>query len=340
MVARFHSWWQQIKTHPGATVLIALFVTLVVLVILGGYKFNWGWTGFNRDNKSSKTLWDWMQLLFIPVVLAIAGFWFNHNERKATEKHADIEREISSDNQREVAIQAYIDKISELLLHANLRKPVKEEEVDTGELHLDEVRIIARVRTLTVLSELDGRRKGDLIKFLHEADLINNDLKSIIFLDDADLSGADLKKANLKYANLRVTNLSGANLSQAVLSTAILVGADLSKANLQKATLIKAQLGIARQWISTGPDFVEGRMRKTRLSGADLTEAHLFEADLSDADLSGANLCGAYLERANLDRADLTRANLKDVTGITVEELERQASSLKGATMPDGSIHT
>jgi uncharacterized protein YjbI with pentapeptide repeats len=62
----------------------------------------------------------------------------------------------------------------------------------------------------------------------------------------------------------------------------------------------------------------------SKLSGANLSEANLREANLWQAKLSGADLCGA---------------NLKDVIGITVEELEKQAKSLKGATMLDGSIH-
>ena len=42
---------------------------------------------------------------------------------------------------------------------------------------------------------------------------------------------------------------------------------------------------------------------------------------------------------ADLAKADLSNANLKGVTGITVEELEKQAKSLKGAIMPDGKIY-
>ena len=130
MTARVRSWRQRIKQHPVATALISFVALLVVLVLLGGYKLNWGWTGFNGSNKSGKTLWDWMQLLFIPVVLAVAGFWFNHrerkaaelrteNERKAAELRAETEREIeqqrtkadreiSFDNQREAALKDYI----------------------------------------------------------------------------------------------------------------------------------------------------------------------------------------------------------------------------------------
>ena len=74
MTARIRLWRQRVKHHPVATVLISLSALLVVLVLLGGYQLNWGWTGFNGSSKSGKTLWDWMQLLFMPVVLAVAGF--------------------------------------------------------------------------------------------------------------------------------------------------------------------------------------------------------------------------------------------------------------------------
>jgi hypothetical protein len=84
------------------------------------------------------------------------------SEREATEKRAETEREIALDSQREAAFQAYINEISDLLLHENLRDSKPEEKV----------RKIARVRTLTVLSRLDKVRKWNVLQFLCEADLI------------------------------------------------------------------------------------------------------------------------------------------------------------------------
>ncbi len=78
---------------------------------------------------------------------------------------------------------------------------------------------------------------------------------------------------------------------------------------------------------------------KRGMSSAFLTRVDLREADLSEADLGNANLGGADLSNANLTGVDLTGANLKSVTGISIERLEKKAKSLKGATMPDGSIH-
>jgi hypothetical protein len=71
------------------------------------------------------------------------------------------------------------------------------------------------------------------------------------------------------------------------------------------------------------------------LRGADLSRAILSRANLREADLRGANLSGAYLAGADLRGADLHDA----MFFITNEELEQQAKSLEGATMPNGQSY-
>jgi uncharacterized protein YjbI with pentapeptide repeats len=98
----------------------------------------------------------------------------------------------------------------------------------------------------------------------------------------------------------------------------------------------------------------ESRLLDKDTPAIDLNRADLRDADLSDltlsnasfsgvrlmgADLSGANLSEANLSEANLSEANLSGANLKGAVGITNEELEQQALSLEGATLPDGSKH-
>jgi uncharacterized protein YjbI with pentapeptide repeats len=279
MGARFRSWWQQIKNHPVATVLIALLAVVIVLIILIslGYSFNWGWTGLgpyiipphpkDSDFQRGKTLWDWLQLLIIPLALAVIAIFFNRTERKN-------EQRIATDNQQEAALQGYINEVSELLLERNLRKS----DVDA------EVRIIARVRTLTVLPRLDKARKRNVLIFLYESGLIEKG-KRIVDLDGADLSsvdlfymnlsGADLSKANLREANLYHANLSGANLILTVLTAADLSNADLNGANLEKAFLIVA----------------------------DLSFANLSRANLQGTILKGTNLRGTNATSKQLDKA-------------------------------------
>ncbi len=105
-----------------------------------------------------KTLWDWLQLLIIPTVLAVGGYVINltvsRGEQEATKQRAKTEREIADDNQREAALLAYLDKMSELLLEKELRKSTEDSEV----------RKIARVRTLTVLHGVELRKLSPAAK--------------------------------------------------------------------------------------------------------------------------------------------------------------------------------
>lgn len=290
MESKLRSWWKKIKQHPVSSVIIMLAVAFgIVLLVafIGGYFFNWDWTGFSsyippvKDSnyQRGKTLWDWLNLLgvlAIPAVVGLGAAWYTAQQGKVSDRE-------NTDNQREAALQAYIDKISELILHENLLDSVKAQK-------------IAEVRTTTTLRRLDAERKGSVVQFLKDAGLINRNIEDNQLGDHGIVSlyGADLRGANLSGAFLLVADLSFADLREANLSQANLLGATLSKANL---------------------------------SGADLSEASMVGVDLHDANLSGANLHGA----------DLMGADLKG-TNVTSEQLE-QAASLKGATMPDGSIY-
>lgn len=92
-----------------------MVLLVVVIVIILGYRLQWSWTGV-----SAKTLWDWLQLLFVPIILAIGGFWLNQiqksREESTAKQRTEDEQKIATDNQREAALQAYIGNMSELLL--------------------------------------------------------------------------------------------------------------------------------------------------------------------------------------------------------------------------------
>ena len=299
MGARFRLWWQKARKPIDVIGFVVVFVVAIALIFIEVISFGTGFKG--------KTLWDWLQLLIIPVVLALGGYFFTYtiskNERKAADRHNQTEREIAQDNQREAALQEYIDKMSELLLHEKLRESQPE----------DEVRKIARVRTLTVLPRLDGKRKGSVIQFLYESGLIEKK-KTIIDLHGADLTCAELKtflnEVNLSNALLTdsiltLSKLKNARMSNAILTGALIDYADLSYADLQSCWLNKTDMFL------------------TKFDSANLSFANLIKANLSDASFRGANLYNADLLSAIVD----------------VKDLEEQAKSLKGARMPNGSIH-
>ena len=302
MGARFCSWWQQTK-KPLVIGLIVAPVVVIALLFLEVRSYGTGFAG--------KTLWDWLNLLgvlAIPAVVGLGAAWYTVQQGKVSTRE-------NTDNQRETALQAYIDKMSELLLEKHLRTSQPE----------DEVRTIARVRTITILFQLNARRIGYVFAFLHEAGLMSATSDSIISLSQANLSKVNLSQAILGKVDLSGANLRQANLSGADLSGANLVGADLSGANLSQTNLSKINLS-------------QAILGKANLSRADLSRALLVEADLSEAILWNSNLWNSNLRRANLVGAELSEANL---SGANVAQSNlSKAKSLKGATMPDGSIHS
>src|SRR6202030_2428465 len=118
MAARLRSWWRQIKQHRIAIGVTALTIVVVIALIIISLREGTGFKG--------KTVWDWLQLLgvlAIPVVVGLGTIWFTTKQGKV----ADAE---NKDNQREAALQAYIDKISELLLHEHLSELLLDEPLD------------------------------------------------------------------------------------------------------------------------------------------------------------------------------------------------------------------
>jgi uncharacterized protein YjbI with pentapeptide repeats len=114
--------------------------------------------------------------------------------------------------------------------------------------------MLARARTLTVLPRLDSRRKGTVVRFLYEANLIKRE-RVILDLWEADLSGADLRDADLAGANLHRADLYYANLMGADLREAYLNEAALNYANLTNTEVTQEQLEACRSLeAATMPD--------------------------------------------------------------------------------------
>jgi hypothetical protein len=304
----------------GAAVVSPLVVLFVVVLIGAGY-FVPG-TGFgervinsppNTIVQPAKTLWDWMQLLLVPVAVAAAGLWYTGHQGRIQRETAERGRkqdlkiakrrrkqdlEIAQDRARESVLENYFDKIEALQVSGKLSPPpiysasnVAPVTTTSGEIPGAPA---ARARTLTALRQLDATRKGHLMKFLVEARLVSGD-HPIIDLSHADLRGADLsllelngailQEADLTGARLSFANLQGANLFLATLNNANLTDTRLQGANLRSAKLLDAELGVAQL---AGAD----------LSGADLSNARLGFADLKGADLQYAKLEGATLKSA------------------------------------------
>ena len=96
------------------------------------------WTGFgaftdpNGEYQQGKTLWDFLELLIIPIALAITAYFFTKSENNR-------QREFELEKIRETAFQEYLSQIDDL---------IKSGLVEKGN---DTLRAIARSRTLGLL---------------------------------------------------------------------------------------------------------------------------------------------------------------------------------------------
>jgi uncharacterized protein YjbI with pentapeptide repeats len=292
-------------------ILMSMFlVVLTIGFILIAYHFNWIETGFQN-----KTLWDWLQLLIVPLALALIAFLFNRTtsrtEQKIATQRYEQDQNIALDKQHEDLLQTYLDRMSELLLEKQL-----------GSSPSDAVKNVARVRTTTVLFQLDARRIGYVFAFLREAGLMSNTSESIVSLKDANLSNINFSQASIALANLEGAHLEGANLEGANLEGANLEGANLSDAHLSDAHLEGANLS-------------RTDLRRTDLSGAHLNGDYLVRVNLSRVDLSEVNLSGVDLEGANLYKANLSRANLLKAN---LSDANLYYAHLKGADFRDANL--
>ena len=138
------------------------------------------------------------------------------------------------------------------------------------------------------LSKRDLRHASAYQVFLVNAYMMDVDAR------EADFREGDLRKSDFRRASLQGANFRGANLE----------AADLRYADLTQAKLTEAQLGKAK-------------LTEANLRDAQLRDAHAAFADFSRADLRRADLSGAYLASA-----DLSGADLREVVGLTQEQLD------------------
>lgn len=256
----------------------------------------------------SKSFWDGLQLLGVPLVLAILGAWFQKTQQEQIERVAKEQREQDADETREEVLQLYFDRISTLLIDKNLMAIASKGDdasPESKELLAASLDVI-RARTLSILRrfENDIDRKSSVVRFLAEAEIISKlklDLNAANLtranLGRANLQGANLGGANLTRANLARTNLTRANLTRTNLEGSNLERANLTRANLTKTNLTRANLKGANL---RGANLFEGKLFKANLTEAYLTRANLFEANFTEAYLNGAYLCEARLFGADL----------------------------------------
>ena len=207
----------------GALGIIVIFLLMLIFFVLMymGNLYDWiGTTEFNgptslgpnQPYERGKTLWDFLELIIIPISLIFITHMIGRVAHANEEKR---ERQLSQDT----ALHAYLDYMSDLLI-----------ERGSGSFSHNS-HFLAKVRTHLALRMFDGNYKAIVISFLQDAGLIDH-REPIIDLKDANLRGIVLSSSTLKNISL-----SGADLSDATFSASNFVNVNLHQAKLTNANL-------------------------------------------------------------------------------------------------------
>lgn len=245
---------------------------VVALLLVSAYSFEW--TGF-----PGKTLWNWLDLLIVPVFITVGAYWFDQQQRKREHESQDAKRaqelEVEQQRARESALESYLDQMGQLLLDRNLRESDDKSEA----------RILARAYTLATLARVGPEEMRSVLRFLRDAGLITRE-RPVISLDGADLTGARLSRMLLLNTNLNRAFLEYAALTGAVLYVLRMSGKDLVEDREGKPASVSSLTG--------------AYLRGGNLRGASLRGVSLREADISEADLTFAHIDNELLNEVSL----------------------------------------
>ena len=236
------------------------------------------WIGFGPYDETAlgprpPTVWDWLKLLVIPLVIAVVAPLLSYYQDTA-------KRDIEADRQRQQMLEGFYDRISELILEKRLGHSCRDPEV----------RSIARSWSLALVQRLDPDRKGEALGFLYRSNLI--DKAPVLSLNGADLRCSGLHNAVLTGAEIRGAYFNGSDMRGANLKRAILVGCDLRRTDLRQAMIEDADLSF------------------TFLDGADLRGTDLSKANLKGATMKRARGWGPTITEDQLDQVVLSKVHL------------------------------
>lgn len=263
-----------------------------------------------------KELWDYMDVLLVPIVIFIVGFAIDKRGKAREEALKSEGERIRKEELKNQVLQEFFDRISAILLDKQVLGLAKAaESLNNHEDPLVEsAREVVRARTLSILRFFsdDIEKKSAVVRFLIDSDILRYlrvslagaDLKGAM-LNGARLCNANLNKADLRGVDMSFARLVGSNLEEANLSQARLTKTHFNGAQLFGADLRKAEISIS--------NFTGASLSMADLSGADLSETNLSHSDLFQSKLIGANLSRAMLWGADLGEASLSGANLEGV---------------------------
>ena len=270
----------------------------------------------DEEVQPPKTAWDFLQLLIVPGILVVIALAFNASqasrERGREDRRIREDRALAENARQDAVLDAYLAKMSGMILDDRL----------TSAKDGSAVSKVARTTTLTALRRLDGSRKGEVVRFLFEATLLNEKCKQpggsvvtcgapVIDLQGADLRGADLVGAQLYTGNIVIRSL---------------LNGDLRGARFDHATLEAIDF---QGFLQDGID----------LRGASFNRAEIYDTTIGQySDLRGASFNGALLNKVDFSGSNLRQATFDDAA--IVDKTKFDSACLDNASFVRASFNT
>lgn len=272
--------------------IVAFWILVIfILVCLGGYLSRWEWTGFIEPRK---TLWDWMKLLIVPIVLALGAFALNLAQ--------DARQNAIEENRRqEDLLRQYFDYLGEFArTEDEFSIQSCEDFVENGRSSNSDQSIFnelgfVQANTNYLIRQLDEAHVPDFVLFLTQAGLLPLAL-DCDFDDLIRMSGLDLRSEDFSWMSLRNADFSGATLIATDFRGATLIDADFRCADLWQANF-------RDDAILMRADFTGANLQNAYFD--DATISNLVGVTLPDGSNTGDGIDSQELERfTNLEHPD------------------------------------
>lgn len=207
-----------------------------------------------------KPLWDWLDLLIVPVILFIGGTWFSHTSEQTQQR-------IANERYQQELYRGYLDQISTLILDHDLKEAEE----------FSETRMFANSLTTSTLQDLEEERRNSLMRFLRSTGLATPEPGS-------EMPGGILRRGNLSNMDLSGTIMNAIDLQYARLENSDLTHAFLGAyADLRYAQFINTSL--------TNTDFENADIDEAVFAYTNLETAK----NLTDEQLATAKICNTVL---------------------------------------------
>ena len=317
----------------------------------------------------SKSVWDGLELLGVPLVLAVLGAWFQktqqeqadriaREQREQDNQIAKEQREQDGDETREEVLQLYFDRISALLIDRNLMAiaakkeafdEIKKEGINAKSISsFNFPNMAIRDEEVEIYTMRKVASPLDYIRYYLEGDNARG-IKDVLGFSQVEQELLEVATDVIQARTLSILRrfeqdperkssvirfLVEADVIDRLkisLSGTNLSGADLSSAKLIKADLDYADLKNANLIGAKlrGAKLRDAKLHNAKMVGVDLRNASLSDAKLIEADLSHVDLSEAYLNCADLSDIKLCRAEMHNVSMFGSDLINADLSDAK-----------